>query len=82
MGMSPDGHALVTWIRDGRGGLLVQARRVTTAGAYGPITPVSKRGYKDDLKALVDDDGSAVITWMGDAHPGLRLEAAALPAAR
>jgi hypothetical protein len=52
------------------------------AGAYGPITPVSKHGYKDDLAALVDDDGSAVIAWMGDAHPGLRLEAVALPAAR
>jgi hypothetical protein len=78
MAMSPDGQALVTWIRESRKGFLVQARRVTTGGTYGPITPVSKRGYADDLDAIVDDDGSALVTWMTDAHPGLQLEAVGL----
>lgn len=78
MAMSPDGHAVVTWVRESRYGDLVQARRVTTAGAYGPITQISPRGYADELQAAVDDSGSALVTWLRDAHPGWRLEAATL----
>jgi hypothetical protein len=69
---------VVTWVRESRYGYLVQARRVTTAGAYGPITQISPRGDADELHAAVADSGSALVTWIGDAHPGRRLEAAAL----
>jgi hypothetical protein len=78
MAMSPDGHAVVTWVRESRYGYIVQARRVTTAGAYGPITQISPRGDADELHAAVADGGSALVTWIGDAHPGRGLEAAAL----
>jgi hypothetical protein len=78
--MSPDGHAVVAWVRESRFGYLAQARRVTTAGALGPITQISPRSeYVDTLDAVVDDSGSALFTWTRNAHHSARLEAATLP---
>lgn len=78
MAMTPDGHAVVTWVRESRHGYLVQARRVNTARAYGPIDVISPRGDIDELDVIVDDGGDALVTWKRDARRDHLLEAATL----
>jgi hypothetical protein len=78
MAMTPDGRAVVAWLRESRQGYLVQARRITTAGTYGPVAPISSRGDFDVLEATIDDSGTALFAWRGGgAHQ--RIQAATLP---
>jgi hypothetical protein len=75
---TPDGRAVVMWVRHSRNGDLVQARRFTTSGALGPVTQLSRRGYFDELLASVDDSGAAVATWRGGGGNHERIQAGAL----
>jgi hypothetical protein len=77
--MAPDGRAVVGWVRQSGQGNLVQARAITTAGVYGPLTAVSPRGWIDNLATTIDDSGASAFTWTreGSDHRD-RLEAITL----
>jgi hypothetical protein len=78
MAMTPGGHAVVAWVRGSNEGSLVQARRVRTSGAYGPLARISLRGDVDDLATAVDDSGAGLVVWRGGGAGHERLHAAAV----
>jgi hypothetical protein len=64
--VAPDGTATVVWSsRSGGGEFTVFARRISPAGAPGPITQLSASG-EDALapQVAVAPDGTAVVAWM------------------
>jgi len=82
LAMTPAGAGVVSWVYNGSYGDLVQARRATSEGKFGPLLQISPRGTVDLLSTTIDSSGAVTFVWIRGSGVKLRLETATLPARR
>lgn len=74
LAMNSGGGAVATWVYHGRHRDVVQARRISTRGRIGRLTPLSSRGGFDYPQAVIDDSGVATFGWTRYMNQADRLE--------
>lgn len=74
LALAPVGRGSISWIYRGRRGDLVQARRVTTTGALGPVLQISPRGEINALHTTIDDAATTTFVWTRHGRSGDLLE--------
>jgi hypothetical protein len=77
--VDPDGNAIFTWTRFDGANWRVQARRLSSANALGPVVDLSLAGQDAfDPQVGIDVDGDAVITWYRSDGTNFRAQARTL----